>query len=223
MNEYIDLDSLTRNTRRLEFEDGLNDFQNGLVFLILGLLSAVFMSTTGITWYMRAMMFNSEITTIALLALIPLFYLLTFGVRRLIRRYRKNVLWHDLGEMEPLKVQVDRRISILATAVWLVIVIVGLIVLTGEPMDLDASMRVIAGAGGIATGVIYVAMGQSLALTRYRWVGIIGGFLSALLIVAPLSVSAGWLAFGLIWALTLWVSGAVALRSTLMRLNANAS
>ena len=107
MNEYIDLDSLTRNTRRLEFEDGLNDFQNGLFLLILGLLSAVFMSITGITWYMRAMMFNSEITTIALLALIPLFYLLTFGVRRLIRRYRKNVLWHDLGEVEPLKVQVD--------------------------------------------------------------------------------------------------------------------
>jgi hypothetical protein len=223
MTEYIDLDSLTRNTRRLEFEDGLNDFQNGLIFLILGLLTSLFMSTKGITWYMQAILLYRDITMIALLALIPLLYLMMFGIRRLIRQYRSKVLWSHLGEMEPFKWQVDRRISVLATAVWLVIVIVGLIVLTGDPMDLDADMRVFAGAGGIATGVIYLAMGRSLALSRYLWVGIIGGFLSALLMVSALNVSNSWLAFGLIWAVTLSVSGAVAFRKTLMRLKGDAS
>jgi hypothetical protein len=223
MTEYIDLDSLTRNTRRLEFEDGLNDFQNGLIFLILGLLTSLFMSTKGITWYMQAILLYRDITMIALLALIPLLYLMMFGIRRLIRQYRSKVLWSHLGEMEPFKWQVDRRISVLATAVWLVIVIVGLIVLTGDPMDLDADMRVFAGAAGIATGVIYLAMGRSLALSRYLWVGIIGGFLSALLMVSALNVSNSWLAFGLIWAVTLSVSGAVAFRKTLMRLKVDAS
>jgi len=223
MNKYIDLDSLTRTTRRLEFEDGLNDFQNGLVFLILGFLSSLFMSTTGLTLYMRAILFNPGITTIALLALIPFLFLLTFGIRHLIRLYRRRVLWRHLGEIEPFKWQVDSRINVLAAVVWLVVIIVGLVLLSGDPMNLDADMRVIAGAGGIATGVVYFAMGQSLALTRYRWVGIIGGLLSAVLMISPLNVSFSWLAIGIIWAVTLAVSGALAFRSTLKRLKGSTS
>lgn len=223
MNKYVDLDSLTRTTRRLEFEDGLNDFQNGLTFLILGLLASLFMSTTGITLYMRAILSNPEITTIALLALIPLLFLLTFGIRRLISLYRRKVLWSHLGEIEPFKWQVDRRISVLATVVWLIVIVVGLFILSGDAMKLDATMRLIAGAGGIATGVVYFAMGQSLALTRYRWVGIIGGLLSAVLIVSPFNVSHSWLAFGVIWAVTLVVSGVLAFRTTLNRLKGGTS
>jgi hypothetical protein len=223
MEPYVDLDALTRQTRRLEFEDGLNDFQNGLVFLILGLLASLFMSTTGITWYMRAMLFNQELTTIALLALIPLLYLLTFGLRRLIRLYRRKVLWRHLGEMEPFRWQVDSRVNVLATAIGLIVVIGGFVLLRNEPMDLDAGMRVIAGAGGIATAVIYLALGRSFGLARYRWVGMVGGLLSALLIIAPLNVSISWLAFGIIWALTLSISGAVALRGTLQGLKVDAS
>lgn len=218
MEKSVDLDALTRNTRRLEFEDGLNDLQNGFIFLLLGLLASLFMSTTGLTLYMRAILFNEEITMIALVAIIPILYLITFGMRRLILRYRRNVLWRHLGEVEPFKWQVDRRFSILATVVWLVVVVVGFIFLSEDPMDLDASMRVIAAAGGVATGVIYVAMGRSLALERYRWVGIVGMALSALLIFVPLRVSLSWIAFGIIWAVILGVSGSLALRNTLVRL-----
>ena len=223
MNERIDLDSLTRNTRRLEFEDGLNDLQNSLVFLLLSLLGTLFMSTAGITLYMRAMIFNEEITTIALLALIPLFVLITFGARRLIARYRKQVLWRHLGEVEPFRWQVDSRVSVLAAAIWLAVVIVGLFAFAGDPMDLDADMRVLVAAGGIATGVIYFAMGQTLGIQRYRWVGLIGGLLSAALIITPLNVGLSWLAFGLIWMVMLMVSGIYALRGTLMKLRASVS
>jgi hypothetical protein len=147
-----------------------------------------------------------------------MFYLITFGMRRLILRYRRDVLWRHLGEVEPFKWQVDRRFSILATVIWLVVVVIGFIFLSEDPMDLDASMRVIAAAGGVATGVIYVAMGRSLALERYRWVGIVGMVLSALLIFVPLRVSLSWIAFGIVWAVILGVSGSLALRNTLMRL-----
>ncbi len=223
MEQKLDLDALTRNTRRLEFEDGLNDFQNALVFLILGGLTSLFMSTAGLTLYMRAILFNEEITTIALLALIPLLYLIMFGIRRLILRYRKEVLWRDLGEMEPFKWQVDRRVSVLATAIWLIVVIGGLFLIAGDPMNLDADMRIIAGAGGIATGVTYFAMGQSLALARYRWVGIIGGLLSAVLIFSPLGFSYSWVVLGIIWTGTLGTSGFLAYRKTMRRLRERSS
>lgn len=65
----------------------------------------------------------------------------------------------------------------LAAAIWLAVVIVGLFVFAGDPMDLDADMRVLVAAGGIATGVIYFTMGQPLAIQRYRWVDLIGGLL----------------------------------------------
>jgi hypothetical protein len=218
MEQQVDLDKLTRDTRRLEHEDGLNDFQNGFVFLVLGGMAALFMSSAGITLYVRAILFNQELTLIALIALIPLLYLIMFGIRRLIHRYRKNVLWRHLGEMEPFRWQVDSKVSLLAAVIWLVIVIVGLIFLTSDPMDLDADMRIIAGAGGIATGVVYLGMGFSLSLQRYRWVGIIGCLLSAVIILAPLSISYSWLAVGGLWALILTASGLVAYRSTMRRL-----
>ncbi|MCK4899460.1 MAG: hypothetical protein KAS38_11810 [Anaerolineales bacterium] len=223
MNERIDLDSLTRNTRKLEFEDGLNDLQNSLVFLLLSLFGLLTMSTAGITLYMRALIFNEEITIIAMLALIPLFVLITFGARSLIARYRKQVLWRDLGEVEPFRWQVDRRASVLATVIWLVVVIAGLVVFVENPMDLDATMRLVIAAGGIATGVIYFIIGQTLAIARYRWVGLIGGLLSAVLILAPLNIGQSWLTFGLIWILTLMISGISALRGTLMKLRAGVS
>ena len=218
MQESFDLDSLTLNTRRLEFEAGLNDFQNGIIFLLLGVLCSLFMSSTGIELFIRAILFNEEITMIALLALIPLFYLLTFGMRRRIRRYRREVLWRHLGEIEPFKWQVDTRFTLAAIGVWLIIVIVGFILFSGGPGNLDAGMRVIAAAGGAATGVIYFLMGRSLAIERYRWVGVLGVGLSILLIFIPLRVSLSWIAFGIIWVAILGVSGSMALRSTLMRL-----
>jgi hypothetical protein len=222
MEDRIDLDQLTRKTRRLEFEDGLNDFQNAVIFLILGGLASLFMSTAGITLYMRAILFNEEITIIALIALVPLLYLVMFGIRRLIQKYRREVLWRHLGEMEPFKWQVDTKINVLATAIWLIVVIGGLLFVVRDPMDLDLDMRIIAGAGGIATGVVYYGMGQSLTLPRYRWVGIVGGLLSAALILAPLSVSSSWITLGVIWAVVLVISGSLAYRQVMTQLRESA-
>lgn len=214
MEQHVDLDKLTRNTRRLEFEDGLNDFQNALVFLFLGGLASLFMSSAGIRLYVRGMLYNQEITTIMLVALIALLVLLMFGMRRLIQKYRREVLWREMGEMEPFRWQVDSRINVIATLIWLVVVIGGFILLTRNAMDLDAGMRIIAGAGGIATGVVYLGMGFSLSLPRYRWVGIMGGVLSAALIAIPFSVSYSWLALGILWCVVLAASGLVAFRRT---------
>lgn len=223
VEERIDLDSLTRNTRRLEFDDGLNDLQNALVFLLLGLLGGFFMSTTGITLYMRGMIFNQEITTIALLTLFLLLILITFGARRWITRYRKQVLWRHLGEMEPFRWQVDRKVNVLASAIWLVVAYLGLFTFTRDPMDLDAAMRVLIAAGGIATGVVYIMMGKTLAITRYLWVGLIGSLLSAPLMFAPIDGSLSWVVFGLIWVGILGISGISALRGSLQRLRERGS
>lgn len=222
MKGNIDLDGLTKRTRRLEFEDGLIDFQNALVFLVLGLLASVFMSEAGITMYMRGMLFNSEVTTIALVALIPMVILITFGVRRLITSYRRNVLWRAIGEIEPLRWQVDTRYNVLAALAWLAVVIVGWVFASGSGGIFDNGIRIFIGASGIATGLIYYLVGRSLQVVRYRWVGACGALLSAALIPLPLDASTDWLLFGIVWSVTLSISGAFGLRGMLRRIEKGA-
>jgi MFS family permease len=212
MQEYVDLDGLTRRTRRLEFEDGLNDLQNALVFLLAGLMAALFMSPFGIRLYVRVLQENKELTVIGLVGLFALFVVITFGARRLIMRYRREALWKDLGQIEPLRWQVDRRISVLAVAVWLIMFIAGMFFLSRDPMDLDAGMRLVIASAGVATGLIYFMLGQALELNRYRWLGLAAGLASGLIVVAPVSAAAGWMGFSVIWALGLTISGISALR-----------
>jgi hypothetical protein len=215
MQEKVDVKDLTRRTRRIEFEDGLNDIQNALVFALVGLMGAFFLSPAGIRLYLRALLANRELTIIGLIGIFGLFVLVTFGARRLIMVYRRRVLWKDRGTIEPLRWQVDSRASVLAGAVWLVVTISGLVLFLGDPMDLDSGMRVVVAAGGAATGLIYFILGRTLDVDRYRWVGVIAGLLSLGLIPLPLTGAASWLAFAAIWTAVLLVSGLTALRRTL--------
>ena len=215
MDQRVDLESLTRKTRRIEFEDGLNDLQNALVFALLGLLGLFFFSPWGMEFYVRALVTNHDLTTVALVGLFALFILVTYGARRLIMSYRRRVLWKGKGQFEPLRWQVDSRMSVLATAVWLVVAIAGLVLFFGDTMSLESGMRVIAAAAGLATGVIYYALGVSLKVNRYRWVGAVAGLLSLGVMPLPISAAAAWLIFSLIWALSLLIAGVLAFRQTL--------
>jgi hypothetical protein len=215
MEQHVNLEGLTRKTRRLEFEDGLNDLQNALVFALLGLLGLFFFSPWGMEFYVRALVTNHDLTTVALIGLFALFIVVTYGARRLIMNYRRRVLWKGRGQFEPLRWQVDSRTSALATAVWLVVAIAGLVLFFGHSPNLDAGMRVIAAAAGLATGVIYYTLGASLQVERYRWVGAVAGLLSLGLMPLPVSAAAAWLIFSVIWSLSLLIAGVIAFRQTL--------
>jgi hypothetical protein len=196
----------------------LTDLQNALVFLLLSLLGTIFFSTWGIKLYMRAMLYNSELTTIALLALIPLLVLLMFGGRRLIHRIRRDFLWRDRGEIVPLKWQVDWRVNLLAAAIWLVLTLIGMVGVSRGSLELDADLRIMIGAAGVATGVVYFSLGRSMGIRRYLWVGTIGGILSLMLIFISVPAGYSWVVFGLIWCGLLIISGLYALRRTLLDL-----
>jgi hypothetical protein len=166
-------------------------------------------------FYVRALVTNHDLTTVALIGLFALFIVVTYGARRLIMNYRRRVLWKGRGQFEPLRWQVDSRTSALATAVWLVVAIAGLVLFFGHSPNLDAGMRVIAAAAGLATGVIYYALGASLQVERYRWVGAVAGLLSLGLMPLPVSAAAAWLIFSVIWSLSLLIAGVIAFRQTL--------
>ena len=215
MSAVVDLDELTRQTRRQEFMDGLNDLQTGLVFLLLGALGAFGFSAAGMTFYVKALIWNRELTILGLIALLALFVLLAFGARRGVEYLRGKVLWKGAGQAVPLRVQARWPATAAATGVVVILIVAGLVVLPTSALDLDGIMRLLAATSGAGTGIIYLAMGRELGLRRLQWVGLVGSLLSAALFFLPLTAAQSWLALGVIWAATLLVSGGLALRRRL--------
>ncbi len=118
MDKRLDFEELTRQTRRLDFGDGLTDLQVSAVFLVMSLAAAIFFSTAGLTWFARALIIQREITFLALVGIFGCFILGAFGSRRLIARVRRDYFWKDRGEIVPLPVGVDRWVSVLSVAVF---------------------------------------------------------------------------------------------------------
>ena len=70
VNGQIDLDDLTRKTRRMEFDDGLNDLQNGIVFLVLGFLVAFGLSETGARWFISVAIKYGDLVMLIFIVLV---------------------------------------------------------------------------------------------------------------------------------------------------------
>lgn len=209
------LEEMTRKTRRIEFDDGLFDIQNAIVFLMLGLIGGFFLSNAGMEWYVRSLIENRTLTLVGLFGLMALFIAVGFGSRRLILRIRNKVLRPGRGSFVPLTWQVDRRITAAAVLVFLLIFVGSFLLIPNATLDMAFGMRVSVAAAGLATAVIYFAMGLRLAVNRYRWVGLAGAAGSLLLFWLPLSSAVSWLAFGVYWAMILALSGGLALRKVL--------
>ena len=215
MSAAIDLDELTRQTRRQEFVDGLNDLQTGLVFLLLGAHGAYLFSTEGMTFYIKALIWNRELTILSQVALLGLCAVVAFGARRFIHYLRAKVLWKDQGQAVPLRMQARWPAIAAATGVAAILIVAGLIYVPPPELDLAAGMRVLAATSGVGTGILYFALGRELGLRRLQWAGLAGGLVSAVIFFLPLAAAQAWLALGIVWAATLFLSGGLALRRRL--------
>ena len=90
MDDRLDFEELTRQTRRLDFEDGLTDLQVSALFLAMSVAAAFFFSTAGLTWFARALILQREITLVALAGIFGCFIVVAFGSRRMIARVRRE-------------------------------------------------------------------------------------------------------------------------------------
>jgi len=212
------IDNLTKNTRRREFEDGLMDYVLALTFLLLGALGGFFLSPTGLRWYFTGLLRNREVTVIVGIAIIPLFVLLVFGARRLIGTIRRQTLWKNRGFVKPLRWQVSPRVNLLAGGVMIAMLVVAIWLMRSGLVSEGFVLRTLVSAPGIATGIVLFGVGRELELGRYRWVGVVGGIFSALILPFPLSFSAAWLTLGIGWTVVFGVSGTWALRKSLAAL-----
>ena len=214
MDHITKIDHLTRVTRRRDFEDGLMDFVFAGIFLFLGASCGFFTSPVGLKWYLTHLIRNREITIIAEIALLPLFILFVFGARRIIERIRRKTLWKHSGFVKPLRWQVSWKVNALASGVLIAMLVIAFWLMTNGAISQESVLRTLVSSAGVATGFVFFGMGKELSLQRYKWVGVVGGTLSALIIPIPVSFSTSWLALGTGWMIVFVISGTWALRKS---------
>ena len=220
MNTDLDLDELTRRTRRREFDDGLMDFLIGGFILVGCLIVAFIYSASGMEWYVNYIIRHRELAIIGLITLIPIYVLIIEGAKRLISRIRRTTFWRDSGFVTPLRLQVSWPINLLATAILLGVVIVSAALMYRGVIGPEVLLRSVVSGTGMATGVVYFGMGVSLRLRRYQVVGIVGGLFSAGILLSSVSFAMSWALLGIIWGLVLFISGFWALRLSILSFNA---
>ena len=215
MNHPIDLDGLTKATRRREFDDGLMDFANGAILLVLGLFAWFLFSQNGLEWYAMAIINYRNITLVGLFGVVVLVITGPFGMRRLIEYIRISIIWKDYGFIKPLNRQSSWYVTLLSGVVAIGMILFATWLMTVGRINAESVLRTMVSASGVATGIIYIGIWVSLDLRRYLIVGLIGGMISVLILFLPVSFSTAWLIFGITWMLLLVVSGTWALKQVL--------
>lgn len=214
MNPTLDLDELTRSTRRREFEDGLVDFMNAGVFLVVSLLLASVYSAACMRTAIHLAINHPDLMLVTLVALAPVMAILLIVSNKLIERTRRRKFWKAHGIVHPLRGYIDWRINAIAAITVVILTFIGMWGTLLGDFAPGTDLRTFAGSVGIATGIVYLGMGQAIRLPRYKTVGFVGGMLSAVIPFLPISMSSSWAALGAIWTLMLVASGVVGLRHT---------
>ncbi len=215
MTQAVDLDGLTKATRRREFDDGLMDFAVGAAFLVFGMLNWFLFSPGGLRWYAIALVNHRGLTILGLVSLAALIITAPFGVRRGIEHIRRSATWRDRGFVKPLRRQVSWPAMGLAFMVTAGMILGASWLMAMGRLSNEIVLRTLIASTGIGTGVIYFAIGVTLDLRRYLVVGLVGGLSSAAILFTSSSFSICWLMFGLVWVAVLAASGAWGLRQTL--------
>ncbi len=192
------------------------DILYGLVFLILGLGGWFLFSAVGLRWFAVALVQRREITIIALLAMLPAFWLAIYGSRRLIDWIRRSYLWTETGYVEPLKWQVRTSVTLAAGFASIALIILAIWLMVTGSLNEEAVLRTLAASASLGTAIVYLGTGIDLRLRRYEAVGIAGLILSVTVLSQPASFSQSWLLFGVGWMAILTVSGLWALRRSVL-------
>ncbi len=213
MKSFPDVEDLIRKTRQYEFADGLRDLQLGAYLWVSGLMWWVIFERF---WIALLLDLRQNVGRWAVwgatLALILLPVLAFYGIFTLTKALRRRWLWRTSGMVKPARWMTPRRINLIS----FVIFIGGLGLGYGLKALLDADdfflWRMFLAALGWAFGYMLISLGKHISISRYRWLGGLGGLSTTLFIFFPLSFGQAGLAFCTGWGMLLIASGIVTLR-----------
>jgi hypothetical protein len=215
MEPEVNIDQLTLKTRRLEYQDGLFDFLLATVFLVLGGLQYLLFSEVFLRWFIGMRLANPELLLIGSIGAAALLILIFYGSRQGINALRRRLKLSYQGNVRPLPRQVSWLVQIGVVVLIIAGVIVAAVQFIRGSIPEDAVVRSIPALSGLATAIVFTAMGISLDFKRYALAGIAGGLLSTLLFWLPLGMGEAWGWLGLGWGILLIITGSWTLNRAL--------
>jgi hypothetical protein len=215
MEPEVNIDQLTLKTRRLEYQDGLFDFLLATVFLVLGGIQDLLFSEVFLRWFIGMRLANPELLLIGSIGAAALLIILFYGSRRGMNALRRRLNLSFKGDVRPLPRQVSWPVQVGAGVLIVVGVIVAANQLVRGSIQEQALVRSIPALTGLATAIVFTAMGISLGFKRYALAGIAGGIFSTLLFWLPLGMGEAWGWLGLGWGILLIITGSWTLNKAL--------
>jgi hypothetical protein len=220
MLAQLNVEELIRRTKRYEFDDGLRDLQMAVAWVGMGVVSWFVFELPGVwlPFFIRLADVAGGWARWTSMLLVFLPALAAIGMLALTTYARRRWLWRASGTVKPLRRPTPRRVAVIATAVWLLSVLLSIELRRRGLVGDQFVLRMLVVAAGWATGYWLVALGRHIAMPRYVWLGVVGGLASTPVLFLSLTFGQTWLVFGLGWGLILSVSGGLALRRRLSSL-----
>lgn len=219
MEAKFDLDQLTKNTERLEYQDGLRDFQIAILFLIIGLGNWLIFTSSGLRFVADLLVRFQEYRMVILFGLVGLVLLLLFGMERWMESIRRRSFWKESGFVKPLRWGAVSTRTLIVSAVVILGLIIGAVWLMARGTISEATaLRTLPASVGVGTAVIFIAVALRLEIQRYLWVGVLGLILSAGVLLSSMPLGDAYFMVGVGWAILLGVSGGWALRKAIREL-----
>jgi len=215
------IETLISETRQYEFVDGLRDLQMAAIMAFFGAFAWFSLTLTGMRLFVRLILylkdtFGSWATRlISLSVYFLLLVAISVGSLWLMRTVRRKWLWRESGWVKPLRMQVPRKVNILAAAIFLSGIAVSISLLIAGKVDESFVLRMLGAATGWGFGYTLIGMGREIGLIRYIWLGAVGGIASTILLFLPLTFGQTAILLNGAWALALGITGAIALRGSL--------
>jgi hypothetical protein len=212
MDNKFDIDGLTRETKRREYEDGLRDFQLGAIFLLVGLANWFIFTPAGLDLFARTVLRLGDLLLPAFLGFVGLFFLGLFGSERIMAQIRRATFWKESGFVKPLRSGVIKIGATVLAAVVLLGIIIGSVWLMARGiLSQEAALRSIPASVGLGTAIIFTSLGLTLQMRRYILVGVSGAILSGIILLADITFATSYLWAGIGWAVIFAASGIWAL------------
>lgn len=208
-----DIEKLIRETRQYEYSDGLRDLQLAVMFAFGSIAIWIGFEPVWITFVGKMMhQFGRWAAWINMLPMVVAL-LAVWGMLRVMDTLRRRWLWRESGMVKSTRWVVPQRVNVLSA----VILICGIVLSLGMRYlgraDDSFVLRMLWAATGWSFGYTLAGVGSYIGLSRYVWLGIVGGLASTVMLLLPLAFGQAALVFGLSWCVLLTISGIVTLRS----------
>ncbi len=211
-----DVDKLIQQTRQYEFSDGLREFQLAVFFALSSIAIWLSFEPAWITFVGKMMhQFGRWAAWINMLPMVVAL-IAVWGMLRVMDTLRRRWLWRGSGMVKSSRRLVTRRVNVISTVILIGGIGLGLVLRFLGRIDDIFILRMLWASTGWSFGYTLVGVGRHIGLSRYIWLGVVGGLVSTVELFLPLNFYQSALVFGLSWSLLLTVSGAMALRQAIL-------